>query len=83
MTEDAKTIHISLAIGLLEIVRYEENRINHKSARAIAVGKLIDHSLKVVDYYRVNSWSGDKLSLASDTLDEVEKLITERFNGVV
>lgn len=79
LSEDAKTIHISLAIGLLEIVRYDENQINKKSARSTALAKIIDDNMKVVDQYRVNSWEDPKKAIASQVLDEVENLINAKF----
>lgn len=79
MSDDCKTIHISLAIGHLEIVRYEENKLNKKSARARAVNDLIDRSLKVCDFYRMEAFSPEKLAIASKLLDEVEKMTNQRF----
>ena len=78
-SDDAKTIHISLAIGLLEIVRYDENHLNPKSARSSALNNLIDNAQRVCDFYRVNSWPPHKLSKASSVLDEIEALIKKRF----
>jgi len=80
LSEDAKTIHISLAIGLLEIVRYDENQINKKSARSTALAKIIDDNMKLIDQYRVNSWEDPKKAIASQVLDEIEVLINSRFS---
>lgn len=81
MTDDTATIHISLGIGMLEIVRYYEGKKNPKSARSRALNNLIDNAQKVCDFYRVNAWPPHKLAKASDVLDEVEAVIKRRFKG--
>lgn len=78
LSEDAKTIQVALAIGFLEIVRYDENQINTKSARSRALGNLIDNAWKVVDQYRVNAWQPAKLKFASEVLDAVEAQVHRR-----
>lgn len=79
MTNDAKTIHIALGIGMLEIVRYHEEKLKPKGARARSLGNLIDNANRVCDFYRVNAWPPEKLAKTSAVLDEIEALIKERF----
>lgn len=82
LSEDAKTIHISLAVGMLEIVRYDENKFKPMGARTRAINNLIDNSLKVCDFYRINSWPAHKLNKATNVLDDVESLVRQYFSEV-
>lgn len=79
LSEDAKTIHVALAVGLLEIVRADEEDINEKSARSSALKNLIDNCWKCCDIYRVNAWSGAKLESAACVLDKVQVVIQDHF----
>lgn len=79
MSDDEATIHITLAVGCLEIVRYHENKHKPKGARARAVNDLIDRTLKVCDLYRVEAWDIKKQAVASTVLDKIEALVSRSF----
>lgn len=78
ISEDAKTIQLALAVGFMEIVRYDEEQINRKSARASALRNLIDNTWKVTEQFKVNAWPPAKLLFASELLDAVEQMVHQR-----
>ena len=78
MTDDEAALQISLAIGLLDIVMYHEQKTKPKGARASAVRNLIDNSLRVIDLYRINALPPVKLKLACEILDAVENTVNQR-----
>lgn len=80
MTDDEKTMHVSIAIGALETVRFGEEQINPKSARATALKNIIDNAYRVVDMYRINSWEQEKLNIAARVLEKIEADITRAFS---
>ena len=79
LSDDAKTIHIALAVGLLEIVRADEEDINPKSRRSKAIGTLIDRCWNVNDCYRPEAWPPAKLEKAAAVLDKIEAVIKRHF----
>jgi len=80
MTDDEKILHLSIGVGAIETIRYEENKLNPKSARARALNALVDKALKAVDYYHMNTWQPEKLNTAAQVLEHVEKTIQQAFN---
>lgn len=79
MNDDEATIHITLAVGCLEVVRYYEEKLKPKGTRARALNDLIDRSLKVCDLYRVEAWNMEKQAIASKVLDKIEALVKRSF----
>ena len=79
MTDDEATIHITMGIGCLEVVKYYENKAKPTGARARALNDLIDRSMKVCDLYRLEAWGTEKQSKASEVLDEIEEMIKRKF----
>lgn len=79
MNDDQKSVMIAISVGLIDLVKYHENKENPKSARSRELAKLIDAELKLIDYYRINVMPHEKLAIASQVLDEVENLIKSRF----
>jgi hypothetical protein len=78
ISEDAKTIQLALAVGFMEIVRYDEEQINYKSARSSALRNLIDNTWKVTDQFKINAWPPAKLKFADELLTAVETLVHNR-----
>lgn len=80
MNDQEASIHIVLAVGCLETVRYYQTKVNPKSARARALSDLIDRSLKVCDMYRVHAWSQENQNKASNVLDRIEQMVKQKFD---
>ena len=80
MTDNEASIHVSLAIGCLETIRYDENKQNPKSARSRALNDLIDRSLKVCDMYRLHAWTQENQNKAAKVLDSIEVMVKQAFN---
>jgi len=79
MTDDEKSIHVSLAVGHLDLVHYFEKKENPKGIRAREVGRVIDQSMRLIDLFRLFAWEGEKSAKASRFLDEVERLTAREF----
>lgn len=80
MTFEEKTMHMAIGIGAIETIRYEEEKINPKSARAVALQKLIDHAEKVIAFYKMNEWDADNLDKATKCFTVFENKVRQAFN---
>ena len=82
MSDDEKTLHCAIGIGALEQIRYEEKKLNPKSARSTALDNLIDNAEKVIAHYKMNDWPVDKLIKSTDCLNKFEAIVRQAFNAI-
>lgn len=80
MTFQEKTMHMAIGIGALETIRYEEEKINPKSARAVALQKLIDHAEKTISFYKMNEWDAGNLDKAAKCFSVFETKVRQSFS---
>jgi hypothetical protein len=76
MGDDEKAIYLSLAMGLIELVKADEEDTKPKGARAVALKNLYSNCDKIIDFYRLVEWDLDKQILAGKTLERIEKLVS-------
>lgn len=78
MNEVTKRLHVYAAIGMLEMVRDLEEKEKAKSARSISLRNLIDYSVKVGDFYDINSLREEDPAI-NLLLDQFYGMIQRRF----
>lgn len=80
MNDDEKSLHICLAMGLIELVKTDEEDTKPKGARAAKLKNLYDGLDKIIDMFRINSWPLEKQILAGVVLDKIELTVKRSFN---
>jgi hypothetical protein len=80
MGPDEKAIYLSLAMGLIELVKADEEDTKPKGARAVALKNLYSNCDKIIDFYKIVDWELSKQQQASRTLEAIELLVSRRWS---
>ena len=76
ITEKRRAVHISIAAGLVEMVRRDEKEFSRTYNKLSAA---LDKLLDAANGYTGNGFQGEDMQRASEVLDDIEKLINKKF----
>jgi hypothetical protein len=69
-------VHISIAAGLVEMVRRDEKPNSYRYNKLSAS---LDKLLEAANDYTGNGFQGEDIEKAGEVLDDIEKLINKKF----
>lgn len=76
ITEKRKAVHISIAAGLVEMVRRDEKEFSRTYNKLSAA---LDKLLDAANGYTGNGFQGPDIVRAGEVLDDIERLINKKF----
>ena len=76
ITEKRKAVHISIAAGLVEMVRRDEKEFGRTYNKLSAA---LDKLLDAANGYTGNGFQGEDIRKAGEVLDDIERLINKKF----
>ena len=76
ITEKRRAVHISIAAGLVEMVRRDEKEFSRTYNKLSAA---LDKLLDAANGYTGNGFQGEDIRKAGEVLDDIEKLINKKF----
>ena len=74
--EKRKAVHISIAAGLIEMVRRDEKEFSRTYNKLSAA---LDKLLDAANGYTGNGFQGEDIRKAGEVLDDIERLINKKF----
>lgn len=74
--EKRKAVHISIAAGLIEMVRRDEKELSRTYNKLSAA---LDKLLDAANGYTGNGFQGEDIRKAGEVLDDIERLINRKF----
>lgn len=74
--EKRKAVHISIAAGLIEMVRRDEKEFSRTYNKLSAA---LDKLLDAANGYTGNGFQGEDIRKAGEVLDDIERLINRKF----
>ena len=77
ITEKRKAVHISIAAGLVEMVRRDEKEFSRTYNKLSAA---LDKLLEAANGYTGDGFQGPDITRAGEVLDDIEKLINKKFS---
>lgn len=69
-------VHISIAAGLVEMVRRDEKALGFRYNKLSAA---LDKLLEAANDYTGNGFQGEDMHKAGEVLDDIEKLVNKKF----
>ena len=76
ITEKRRAVHISIAAGLVEMVRRDEKEFSRTYNKLSAA---LDKLLEAANGYTGDGFQGPDIVKAGEVLDDIEKLINKKF----
>jgi len=76
ITEKRRAVHISIAAGLVEMVRRDEKEFSRTYNKLSAA---LDKLLDAANGYTGNGFQGEDIRKAGEVLDDIERLINKKF----
>jgi len=80
MSDDEKSMWLSIAMGCIEVVKSEEQGIKKKGSRVSVLNNLYENAGRSIDLYRLVEWPLPKLLIASAVLEKIELEIKQKFS---